>query len=269
MTAFVEDVTSLRLPQEMRGVPESDRDQVRLLSAHRAKGLEWELVVVASVQEGQWPDVRLRSDLLHVDELGSSGRLAGQTHADLLAEERRLMYVACTRARSWLVVSAVAERVEGGLQASRFLPEVGPVQAMPARSARPMSAEGVIAALREAAEAPPLDPHDPDHGTVEALRAAAIDRLAALARRGRDGGPLGALAAADPMRWWGAQPLTGAVPPGPASPAPGPRISTPRRPTGCGCRRRPSPACSTARCAGSWSASWGPVPRRAPRPRSG
>ena len=211
MAAFLEDINALRLPQEVRGAQESDRDHVRLLSAHRAKGLEWELVVVASVQEGQWPDVRLRSDLLHVAELGAGGRIDGLTHADLLAEERRLMYVACTRARSWLVVSAVAERVEGGLQASRFLAELGQeVQAMPARSASPMSAEGLIAALREAAQAPAvvLPDGSPDP-RVEALRGAAVQRLAALALRARDSGPLGPVAAADPTRWWGAQPLTG------------------------------------------------------------
>ena len=209
--AFLEDVNALRLPQEVRGAQESDRDHVRLLSAHRAKGLEWELVVVASVQEGQWPDVRLRSDLLHVAELGPRGRIEGLTHADLLAEERRLMYVACTRARSWLVVSAVAERVEGGLQASRFLAELGQeVVAMPARSASPMSAEGLIAALREAAGAPAVVLADGSSDPrVEALRGAAIQRLAALALRAKDSGPLGPVAAADPARWWGAQPLTG------------------------------------------------------------
>ena len=211
MAAFLEDINALRLPQEVRGAQESDRDHVRLLSAHRAKGLEWELVVVASVQEGQWPDVRLRSDLLRVAELGPRGRIEGLTHADLLAEERRLMYVACTRARSWLVVSAVAERVEGGLQASRFLAELGQeVEAMPVRSASPMSAEGLIAALREAAEAPAVVRADGSSDPqVEELRGAAIQRLAALALRAQESGPLGPMAAADPTRWWGAQPLTG------------------------------------------------------------
>ncbi len=213
MAAFLDDLRSRRLPQEMRAGSEPDRDHVRLLSAHRAKGLEWELVVVASVQEGQWPDVRLRSDLLHVGELGSSGRVAGQTHADLLAEERRLMYVACTRAKRQLVVTAVAERVEGGLQPSRFLPEIGEVTPMPARSSAPMSAEGLVTALREAAEAPRLPTDDPARQRVEALRAAAIRRLAALAERGRAGGPLGPMAAADPARWWAARPLTGSLPP--------------------------------------------------------
>ena len=37
---------------------------VRLLTAHRAKGLEWRLVVVAHVQQDGWPDLRRRSTLL-------------------------------------------------------------------------------------------------------------------------------------------------------------------------------------------------------------
>lgn len=121
------------------------------------------------------------------------------------------MYTACTRARRQLVVTAVAERVEGGLQPSRFLPEIGDVRAMPARSSTPMSAEVLVTALREAAEAPPLPVDAAGHRQVEALRAAAIRRLAALGRRGRAEGPLGPMAAADPARWWGAQPLTPGV----------------------------------------------------------
>ena len=273
MGAFLEDINALRLPQEVRGAQESDRDHVRLLSAHRAKGLEWELVVVASVQEGQWPDVRLRSDLLRVAELGPRGRIEGLTHADLLAEERRLMYVACTRARSWLVVSAVAERVEGGLQASRFLAELGhEVEAMPVRSASPMSAEGLIAALREAAEAPAMvrggGSIDPQ---VEELRGAAIQRLAALALRARELGPLGPVAAADPTRWWGAHPLSGAAevlaqPDEPLDRGRGDGRDPSAR---CGCRPRPWPPCVTARCDGSSIVGWGLATRRVEQQSSG
>ena len=39
-------------------------DCVRILTAHRSKGLEWEVVVVAGVQEDTWPDLRLRGSLL-------------------------------------------------------------------------------------------------------------------------------------------------------------------------------------------------------------
>jgi superfamily I DNA/RNA helicase len=88
-------------------------DAVRILTAHRAKGLEWDVVVVAGVQEGIWPDLRMRSSLLGMDELmdAAAGVLMPGTGADamaaalaakLLNEERRLFYVAVTRARDQL-----------------------------------------------------------------------------------------------------------------------------------------------------------------------
>ena len=46
---------------------------VRLLTAHRAKGLEWRLVVVAHVQQDGWPDLRRRSTLLGADRIGTDG----------------------------------------------------------------------------------------------------------------------------------------------------------------------------------------------------
>ena len=61
------------LPQEIAGdtlAEQAARDEaVRILTAHRSKGLEWDVVVVAGVQEGLWPDLRLRGSLLGVDEL--------------------------------------------------------------------------------------------------------------------------------------------------------------------------------------------------------
>ena len=96
-------------------------DCVRILTAHRSKGLEWDVVVVAGVQEEAWPDLRLRGSLLGVDELAEAARGperppdqgqgadvdAAMLAAKLLAEERRLFYVAVTRARKRLVVTAV------------------------------------------------------------------------------------------------------------------------------------------------------------------
>ncbi|GAA3359900.1 hypothetical protein GCM10017744_040410 [Streptomyces antimycoticus] len=48
-------------------------DAVRLMTAHRSKGLEWALVVVAGVQEGLWPDLRRRGSLLEADRIGGTG----------------------------------------------------------------------------------------------------------------------------------------------------------------------------------------------------
>src|SRR6266571_5279851 len=57
--------------QEIAGDTLAERavreDCVRILTAHRSKGLEWDVVVVAGVQEETWPDLRMRGSLLGVD----------------------------------------------------------------------------------------------------------------------------------------------------------------------------------------------------------
>jgi superfamily I DNA/RNA helicase len=119
------------LGQEIPGDSLAERGvrgaSVRLLTAHRSKGLEWRLVVVAHVQEGGWPDLRTRSSLLGADRIGSDGLVPPPARAALLAEERRLFYVATTRATERLVVTAVASADPDGDQPSRFLDEIDPV----------------------------------------------------------------------------------------------------------------------------------------------
>ena len=99
-------------------------EAVRMLSAHAAKGLEWDVVAVVGVQEGTWPDLRPPGNLLHAVEL--LDRAAGMPKtvsgvAERLAEERRLFYVACTRARRTLICTAVADPDH---VPSRFLSEL-------------------------------------------------------------------------------------------------------------------------------------------------
>ncbi|MFI7272534.1 ATP-dependent helicase [Streptomyces sp. NPDC049879] len=168
-------------------------DAVRLMTAHRSKGLEWSLVVVAGVQEGLWPDLRRRGSLLEADRIGRHGLADPLSPGALLAEERRLFYVAATRARDRLVVTAV-RGADDGDQPSRFLRELGvePVD-VGQRPRRPLSLAALIAELR----ATTVDP-----ATSPALRRAAADRLAELAAlRDDDGHPL--VPAAHPQRWWG------------------------------------------------------------------
>ncbi|MFF7650100.1 ATP-dependent helicase [Streptomyces sp. NPDC007983] len=169
-------------------------DAVRLMTAHRAKGLEWRLVVVAGVQEGLWPDLRRRGSLLEADRIGRDGLAEPLTPGALLAEERRLFYVAATRARDRLVVTAVKAASEDGDQPSRFLTELGvtPVD-VTQRPRRPLSVAALVAELR----ATTVDPDASD-----ALREAAAQRLARLAAlRDEDGRPL--VPAAHPAGWWG------------------------------------------------------------------
>jgi superfamily I DNA/RNA helicase/RecB family exonuclease len=171
---------------------------VRLLTAHRSKGLEWRLVVVAHVQAEAWPDLRRRSTLLQADRIGSDGLVPPVTPRELLLEERRLFYVACTRARQRLVVTAVASRDDDGDQPSRFLGELGvTVTHVKGRPARPLSLAGLVSELRRTVT-------DPE--TSEALRSAAARRLARLA--GESVGTRQLVPHADPASWWGTRSLS-------------------------------------------------------------
>ncbi|WP_370250429.1 ATP-dependent helicase [Nocardioides sp.] len=166
---------------------------VRLLTAHRSKGLEWRLVVVAHVQADAWPDLRRRATLLQADRLGPDGLVPPTTVRELLVEERRLFYVACTRARERLLVTAVASPDDDGEQPSRFLDELGlPVDHRVGRPQRPLSVAGLVADLRRTV----TDPEAPSE-----LRRAAAHRLALLARV--EVGDRRPFAAADPGTWWG------------------------------------------------------------------
>ncbi|MEU5767090.1 ATP-dependent DNA helicase [Streptomyces asoensis] len=169
-------------------------DAVRLMTAHRAKGLEWRLVVVAGVQEGLWPDLRRRGSLLEADRIGRDGLAEPLTPGALLAEERRLFYVAATRARERLVVTAVKAPADDGDQPSRFLTELGvEPKDVTGRPRRPLAVAALVAELR----ATTVDPR-----ASAVLREAAARRLARLAALAdEDGRPL--VPAAHPYRWWG------------------------------------------------------------------
>jgi superfamily I DNA/RNA helicase/RecB family exonuclease len=178
---------------------------VRVLTAHRSKGLEWDVVVVAGVQEEVWPDLRLRGSLLGADELAEAARpdapapvlsqaagaaadVAAAAHAArLLAEERRLFYVAATRARRLLVVTASGGD-EQDRRPSRFLAELAgdEVQIQQAGAmTRWLSLPALVADLRRTAA---------DTSRPQPLREAAARQLARLAAAGVRG--------ADPAEWY-------------------------------------------------------------------
>ncbi|MBV2152123.1 ATP-dependent DNA helicase [Kitasatospora sp. SUK 42] len=196
-------------------------EAVRLMTAHRSKGLEWRLVVVAGVQDGLWPDLRRRGSLLEADRIGRDGLAEPLSPAALLGEERRLFYVAATRARERLIVTAVKAPADDGDEPSRFLRElyredVDPrtgkvvrrtppvtVEDVTHRPRRPLSVAALVAELRAVTVDPARSPE---------LRRAAAERLATLAAAtDEDGLPL--VPAAHPDRWWGLDDATTAPEP--------------------------------------------------------
>jgi superfamily I DNA/RNA helicase/RecB family exonuclease len=208
---FLESMGGQEIPGDTLADRAPEGEAVRILTAHRSKGLEWDLVVVAGVQEGTWPDLRMRSSLLGMDELvdavdaqagsgppGASDAAAAALVSKLLDEERRLFYVAATRARHTLVVTAAgAEDSED--RPSRFLAELAgdDVEIEPVASAGRhwLSLPALTAELRRAA----ADPGQPR--TVRAAAAAQLARLAAAGVRG-----------AHPRQWYA---LTTLSDPGP------------------------------------------------------
>ncbi|HVH20906.1 MAG TPA: ATP-dependent helicase, partial [Pseudonocardia sp.] len=159
VTGFLAEVEGQQIPADTLGEADLRGSAVRLLTAHRAKGLEWDLVVVAGVQEGAWPDIRRRGSLLEPDRLGRHGLTEIEPTASRIAEERRLFYVACTRARRRLVVTAVAGTEGEGDQPSRFLTELGArVVPVTGRPRRPLTLAALVAELRRTCADPESPP---------------------------------------------------------------------------------------------------------------
>ncbi len=97
---YLDDFEALRASGETIG-EESFADNLPVvMSVHKAKGLEWDTVYIADCTEYSFPLKSRHSSLEVPEELSVSS-----SADDHMAEERRLMYVACTRARKNLALS--------------------------------------------------------------------------------------------------------------------------------------------------------------------
>ena len=196
--AFLAELAGQQIPADNERESRLRGRGVQVLTAHRARGREWELVVVAGVQEGVWPVGRRVSTVLEAAALTTDGLTGRTDHRDLLAAERRLFHLACSRARRRLVVTAAAGTEGEADSPSRFLAELGVPLASPDRARAPLTLAALAAELRR---------YGTDPATPSDLRAAAAVELARLADAADESGR--ALApAADPANWWGVRDLS-------------------------------------------------------------
>ncbi len=202
---FLEHIQGQDVPGDTLVARAQLGDSVAVLTPAAAAGREWRYVVVAGVQEGVWPDLRLRGSLLGSEDLvavvtgrGTSFRAA---QAAVRYDETRLFLVAVTRAAERLLVTAVRSEDD---QPSVYLDLVSSPSGRDAAGrdaageprddlddelraftevSRPMSLPALVADLRRRLVVGGLD--------EAAAASTALDRLAA------DG-----VAGADPQRWW-------------------------------------------------------------------
>ncbi|MCX7521945.1 ATP-dependent DNA helicase [Microbacterium sp. STN6] len=184
---FLEAVLDAEVPEDTLS-PTAAADSVLVTTPSGAIGLEVDVVVVASVQEGIWPNLRLRGSLLYPQQLvrvvTGLADVTLDERRDVLADELRMFALALSRARRQVIVSAVANDDEAASVFFALLP-ASAVQADAAVPV-PLTLRGLTGRLRR--EITSLE-------RSSAQRAAAASALATLAAAEVPG--------ADPAQWHG------------------------------------------------------------------
>ncbi|MDR6413778.1 superfamily I DNA/RNA helicase [Pseudarthrobacter sulfonivorans] len=209
---FLEYLLNQELPMDTLAARAQVDDAVELMTPASAAGRQWPVVIVAGLQEGVWPNTRLRGELL-----GSSLFADAVEHGvgyalqlDPLSRLREIRYdelrsfsTAVSRAEQLLICTAVSSEDD---QPSSFLDYVAPLEpGLEGRGftpvERPMTLRALVAELRQYAQ---LD------GRYEPEAAEAARVLAALATAEPP------VPGAHPDSWWGLLPLSTSEPVVPA-----------------------------------------------------
>lgn len=159
---FVKHLDALIDAGEDPAVAEADVETpaVRVLTVHKAKGLEFPVVFLVHVVQGRFPTPKRRDALELPVELVKDLLPTGDFHAQ---EERRLFYVGMTRARRELILTSA--RDYGGARERKVSLFVLEALDLPKDAARPFKAKAVEELERFAPPAPlddGLAPMPPD-----------------------------------------------------------------------------------------------------------
>ncbi len=155
VTSFVTHLDLLREAGDDPAVAEADPDEdaVHVLTVHKAKGLEFPVVFLVSCAEQKFPVQRRREAIPFPDALAKETLAPADAH---IHEERRLFYVAMTRAKDELVLTSAADYgTARARKVSRFV-----VEALDLPSAAPLprksQAREALARHQPVSEPPPL-----------------------------------------------------------------------------------------------------------------
>ena len=192
-TRFLDEVSASELPED-RLAPQRAAETVLVTTPPALIGREFDVVVVAGLQDGVWPNLRPRGTLLHAAVLprAVAARRAGaplpapetaaESRNSVRSDELRLFALAVSRARRQLVLSCTTNDDEQPSMLMGYAP-----RRVPAARRRPLHLRGLVGALR--------------HEAVTARGGEAAAALALLAEEGVPG--------AHPDDWYGlAEPTT-------------------------------------------------------------
>ncbi|MGC4175595.1 PD-(D/E)XK nuclease family protein [Demequina sp.] len=208
VASFIDSLEAQEFAADVLGARGQALDAVAFATPASAVGREWDFVVIAGLDEGVWPNLRLRDSVLGSQRLAEAlaagpsaavERATGQrdlrqARKEVLDDETRALYVAVSRARSGLLVTCVSD---GERRPSRFVHAIAGAAGVPVVDAMtvPLVADlrSVVAKLRASGAG---DSSGPENSVGQA--ATALARLAALGE-----------ATANPATWYGvAEPST-------------------------------------------------------------
>ena len=201
---FLEYLLNQELPMDTLAARAQLEDAVELMTPASAAGREWPVVIIAGLQEGVWPNTRLRGELLgstlFADAVEHGVQYALQLTPlsrlhEIRYDELRSFSTAVSRAGELLICTAVASEDQ---QPSSFLDYVSPLRPGQDRRGfttveRPLTLRALVAELRQYAQ---LD------GRFAAEGEEAARVLAGLAAVEPP------VPGAHPDTWWGLAPLS-------------------------------------------------------------
>jgi len=199
---FIDDLLGAEVPEDTLA-PQTSGESVLVTTPSGAVGMEFDVVAVAGLQEGVWPNLRIRGSLLYPQALveaskstlaaqgGDAGATAVDERKQVLGDELRMFALAVSRASRQVILTAVANEDEAASVVFGLVPQ-GLAEALDATEWHPLSLRGVTGRLRRELVRP-----RPDTSAVFAQtdRAEAAVSLARLARESVPG--------AAPAEWHG------------------------------------------------------------------
>jgi superfamily I DNA/RNA helicase/RecB family exonuclease len=204
---FLEHLVDTDVPEDTLA-PRAQGDAVVISTPAGTIGREFSVVVVAGVQDGVWPNLRVRGSLLGAGELAarcSKQDIAGiDARAGVVHDELRMFAQAVSRASSEVLVTAVENEDNRPSVFFRMLPVPDPDPV----SRYPLSLRGMAARFRRDLTATVRPLADRPSGSppagpmpLSAVPPRARDAALALAWLAAEGVP-----GADPAQWYGVRP---------------------------------------------------------------